>query len=120
MPTKVAISGSFAAVAISQWEDPDVGSRLRSAKGGNSGANIGSQQDDSLQAHRHRVTATSMGGNSAWGGGAYWASADGGSGPGFKDTDDQDGAVSDTMKGPTRLSAETRVKNIYINYIIKF
>lgn len=104
---------------IVQWEDPDASSRPASNVGAATGNAVGSRQDDSIQAHRHRVTASSMGGNQAWNGGAYWASADGASGPGYKDTDDADGAASDSVRGPTRLSGETRVKNVTVNYIIK-
>lgn len=108
---RVAISGANSAVLV-QYEDPDYDSRTSSN-------NLGSRQEDAFQGHRHRISAASMGGNQAWKGGAYWASADGASGPGYKDTDDGDGYPSDSSRGPSRSGKETRPRNVLANYIIK-
>jgi microcystin-dependent protein len=119
--TRIAISGANSAVIV-QHEDPDAAVRTASTVGANTAGNVGSVQDDAMQGHWHlvghangtasgaRPTNTATGGTvtiagSATGGG--WA------------VERALGAVDDGTNGTPRTSSETRVKNAYVNYIIK-
>ena len=78
--------------------DPDASSRTPSGVGGNIGDSVGSMQEDEFKTHTHEYTLfpESEGGIA---GGNYW----------------QEGAASTGATG----GAETRPKNIYVNWMIK-
>lgn len=105
--TKIAISGANTAV-INQWEDPDITTREANASGGNSGALVGSVEQDALQGHcheRNRQTNTAGGG----GGGRL-----------DQGTGNNTGAPADLSPyGAVRASSETRPQNAFMLYIIK-
>jgi microcystin-dependent protein len=107
--TKIAISGANSAVII-QWEDTDSTSRVAHASGGNTGANVGSAQEDTIKAHNHTGNYLGTNGNST------------GNGP-------YDGVAAVTSAialGPssaqvaTEGGTETRPPNVSVNYIIRF
>jgi microcystin-dependent protein len=124
--------------------DPDSVARTTSATGGNAGNNVGSSQEDSLASHRHAInlsaTTSSAGAHShgvirddgvviRWGDG-------GGNSSDRIDAADSDGSdprrLRTTVEGAhshtVSLSgqsgftgaADTRPKNVYVNYIIKY
>lgn len=122
--TRIAISGANSAV-ITQWEDPDIDSRLASNVGGNSGDGVGSRQADAMQQITGSFTTKNNSGNrgltNAAGIGAISTSGsttDFGSGAagGFRNSISFDSANSPNA----RTSTETRAKNSIVNYIIKF
>lgn len=86
-------------VDIGQGIDPDASSRTAMNTGGNSGDKVGSVQNDEFKSHNHPMNTQ---GNVASGGGysAYRPGTSGGSG--------------------SSGGAETRPKNAYVNYIIKY
>jgi microcystin-dependent protein len=121
--TKISISGTNSAV-ITQWEDPDQSSRDESASGGNSGASIGSRQQDALQAHKHGMTANLSGnetnsGATSGSGAASSATANLGAGSATQRQLFSRNYSADTSFGSPRLSYETRPSSITSNYIIK-
>ncbi|MEM8780962.1 MAG: tail fiber protein [Cyanobacteria bacterium P01_G01_bin.49] len=79
--------------------DPDASSRSASAEGGNTGDMVGSAQDDEFKSHTHVSTRENV--------------------PG--DTNMASGTAGFQNYGDTHAAggAETRPKNIYVNWIIK-
>lgn len=88
-------------------QDPDGSQRV-----------TGDFQFDSLQKHKHAITRGSMGGDRAWRGGWFWASADGDSGQQKGITDDNT-YLPDGNGGDVRVATETRPKNSAVYYYIK-
>lgn len=90
--------------------DPDAGSRAAN-NGGNSGDNVGSYQDDDVEAHKHDLTAT-----------FHATTGDGHNGGRIQLTD----RTSFSSLNPSEMvmsnfgGSETRMKNININYIIRY
>lgn len=100
---KITISGTATGMVVTQAEDPDVISRLAMAGGGTGvGILVGSTQRDELRSHDHFVAdgrgrTSENGPNQPWHGnnvGEYRTGFTGGN--------------------------ETRPKNVYVNYIIKY
>ncbi|WP_319561728.1 phage tail protein [Marispirochaeta sp.] len=96
--------------------DPDFESRDASVTGGNSGGQIGSIQSDAFQGHWHDVNIRIYydRGHSDYQN--ILAGNDGTS------TCDAKEIIEDTVNGygVPRVSKETRPRNIYVNYIIKY
>ena len=94
----------------SAGNDPDKATRTAMATGGNVGNLVGSIQADAFQGHQHN----------------YYYSQNGGSGnislndrnPYTNGT--TSGYVTDGSYGTPRPASETRVKNAYVNFCIKF
>ncbi len=83
--------------------DPDKASRTASNSGGQTGNNVGSLQADELKAHDHTIQLT----NSAGGfGGSLLGPVGGSTGP----------IISTNLT----IGNETRPKNVYVNFIIKY
>jgi len=78
--------------------DPDKASRSAIAPGGNGGVNVGSYQEDQFKSHTH--TSSWWGGQQFTHGGSFNMNAEGQTGPAG--------------------GSETRPKNAYVNYIIKY
>ena len=82
--------------------DPDAAART-SVNGGNSGAKVGSVEADGSKSHNHTVNAVGVtnfaGGSTGWG---------------FYGSGSTSGVVNSTGGN------ETRPKNVYVNYIIKY
>jgi microcystin-dependent protein len=97
--TKIAISGTNSAVIV-QWEDPDISTRLQAAVGGNTGANVGTRQDDQNLSHSH-------------GGNQFLTNN---SGTGILST----GAFIGNASIPASGGEQANPRNVYVNYIIKF
>lgn len=108
--TKIALSGTASGMVVTQAEDPDSQLRLAMFAGGGIGSVIGSVQGDQLKSHGHQTE-------------------------GFADTGNPDGSADRTNSyyfmhplrgGSFRLKVdptggnETRPKNAYVNYIIKY
>lgn len=118
--TKITISGTNAAV-VTQYMDPDVATRPALQSGGNTGANVGSYQDDSVQGHFHLLYS---GPNTSLGSQVFAFSA--GSSVGLSGVGDGStpthGKTIDEDKvsgfGLPKVSGESRAKNVYVNYII--
>lgn len=91
--------------------DPDASGRVASAIGGWSGDQPGSLQCDALQKHKHNYDKAINGGLGDKGKNVY--AADNSK---AETTDPIDSSTSD----PVRTATETRPKNIYVNYIIKY
>ena len=87
------------------YADPDAASRTNATAGGNSGNLVGSVQMDTFQSHNHTTTLRIE----AAGGGPY---------PNFL----RDGGSVGSINYPSTSTggAETRPKNVYVNYIIKY
>jgi hypothetical protein len=96
--------------------DPDKNTRIASNTGGITGNNVGSLQDDAFQGHRHEVNIIlngQAGSNqfnprsdlNSW----YWDAGD-----------IMRNAITDGTNGVPKVSSETRPKNVYVNYIIKY
>ena len=84
--------------------DPDAGARVANDTGGNTGDNVGSYQDDALQEHTHgyqRLDSHNFG-------------QAGSVNPENESTNQTTGANS------ARVSTETRAKNVYVEFYIKY
>ncbi len=95
--------------------DPDKATRIVSNTGGNAGNMVGSLQDDAFQGHIHqiitRTTPTSFGtGNIGFTNG----------GISYSDPYSISVPISDGTNGTPQTTSETRSKNVYMNYIIKY
>lgn len=108
-PTKITLSGANSAV-IQQWMDPDSTSRVAAQTGGNTGANIGSHQDDQFNSHSHRskILANAVAGSLA----------------GVARPDGTYAADTATPGTSTQNEAyggnQTNSINSYVNYFIKY
>lgn len=95
--------------------DPEAAKRLASWDGGWSGNQVGSVQDDAIQAHEHLYKMAIAGGTAAQGSPVFGQ---------YQTPDPQTtGLVAPTGYDPAiteRQAPETRVKNVYINFIIKY
>lgn len=100
--------------------DVEAASRTASNTGGNTGDNIGSAQDDSIQGHQHISTTQPI--NQTHDFSVTPSTGIRASTYGPSTTVDNapytGSPVNDGINGNPRLSPETRVKNININYII--
>lgn len=96
-PTKIVISGANSGV-IQQWEDPDASTREKGSTGGNSGATLGSVQDDKFRSHFHQIRSTP---------------ASSGSG------ENHFGANLAGINTESAGDNETRPLNLSVNYLIK-
>ena len=92
--------------------DPEADLRMPSANGANGGNAVGSLQVDDLKSHTHRMNY-SLGAYFGWAGG--W----GGIGGIHPVHAPSDGGTTDHLPTATG-GTETRPKNIYVNYIIKY
>jgi hypothetical protein len=83
--------------------DPDKASRVANGTGGNTGNNVGSEQADQFKGHTHTISnhgstnnySTLLGGTPAW---------------------DPGGTATTNTSGGN----ETRPKNVYVYYMIKY
>lgn len=114
--TRISISGANSAVIV-QYEDPDAASRVSNTNGANSGANVGSVQDDQLNSHKHLTDTYERAAS-----GNYFNAF------GTDGTVHANGHEANQSYGiPTSSYVytspnggnETRPKNAYVNYIIK-
>lgn len=108
--TRISISGANSAVIV-QYEDPDAASRASNTNGANSGANVGSVQTDAILYHNHSV-------------GSRDSTADDGVASGNREFI-SDYGYSGSNAGPLSNTSynggnESRPKNAYVNYIIKY
>lgn len=98
-----------------EYKDPDVDSRTANGLGNKDDA--GSKQSDAFQGHHHELYGKSGGGTTFTNTlGTNPASS-------YKTLANQsfvETAISDGINGTTRISSESRSKNMYVNYIIKF
>jgi microcystin-dependent protein len=99
--------------------DPDRTNRVAAASGGNSGDGVGSVQTDEIHSHGHRADWGQDGGKNVggpWirtvGEGMYW-------GTGYYTPVNVYGEAANQPIKPEG-GAETRPKNAYVNYIIKY
>jgi microcystin-dependent protein len=93
--------------------DPQAGQRTASGSGGWSGNQVGSVQDDAFQAHEHHYMQAIASGTASQGSPVF------GSNTQATTTD----AVMPEGYSPSitiRQAPETRVKNAYVNFIIKY
>ena len=95
--------------------------------GGNTGDNIGSVETDAFQGHFHNVYFPgTFGGSTHREYTDQNPGSDSGAAPNLLLNKTlggpvyADGAITDNVNGATRISSETRPKNVYINYIIKY
>jgi microcystin-dependent protein len=91
----------------STGRDPDVASRYASAPGGFTGDSIGSLQDDSIGPHTHALSLEGTAGSNA----NSAVSSETGSGAAID---------APVRSSGTNIRAETRPKNVYVNWIIKY
>lgn len=95
--------------------DPEATERAAPGSGGWSGNQVGSVQDDALQAHEHLYKMAIAGGTAAEGAPVFGS---------YQTPDPQTtGLVAPTGYQPAiteRQAPETRVKNAYVNFIIKY
>jgi microcystin-dependent protein len=125
-PTRIALSGTTVTPIITQWEDPNITNRGVSNIGGNSGANVGSRQEDEYLSHRHGTSVMNYSGigfgqcqtGTGRGGGVTVVSDPGGGIPtGAANVTDYIGGG--TLTASTQAATETRGRNLTVNYIIK-
>ncbi len=83
--------------------DPDKATRTAMAAGGNSGNNVGSVQSDELKSHSHPFRTANKGSASSYSGGSFHH---------------DNGAIN--THTASAGGTETRPKNAYVNYIIKY
>lgn len=102
----------------SAGNDPDAAGRTAMNTGGNTGDNIGSLQNDSIQGHGHVNRYNGLG--AAGGANHTSASPSGGSPFPGSNVDMITDPVNLSGYGSVRVSSETRPINAYVNYIIKF
>jgi len=109
-------------VDASAGNDPDTGARTAMAAGGNTGNNVGSIQADAFKLHKHgiRLSHETGGGHDSHG----FPQVDM-SGPMVTHSENQADASESTSSGsgnPLVSSGgnESRPKNAYVNYIIKY
>jgi len=91
--------------------DPDASTRTEMNKGGNTGASVGSVQTDAFQGHSHATNAITLSGVSRIANGAFHGSVR----PALNGA-----PVSEGANEEPRTSVETRAKNAYVNYIIRY
>lgn len=93
--------------------DPEAAKRIPSGSGGWSGNQVGSVQDDALQSHEHLYKMAIASGTAAQGGPVFGT---------YQTPDPQTtGLVAPTGSSITaRQAPETRSKNAYVNFIIKY
>ena len=97
--------------------DPDASSRTAKYAGGNTADNVGSYQDDAFQDHRHNLTLNGY--EQAYGQGAGgWSAEPHVHYSGMNKPSDDGGYTASTVGGTATVSAETRPKNIYVDYIL--
>lgn len=96
--------------------DPDKASRTAMNTGGNTGNNVGSVQTDAFQGHWHNFNTS----NTAAFGNAGGNDATIGGGSRIYSVIEVTSPKSDGSNGTPRTSSETRPKNAYVNYIIRF
>lgn len=99
-------------VTLRGWDngfgrDPDAASRVVLATGGNSGDNIGSYQVDAVQDHVHQYNVRPVVGNTV------------GGVAGSNGVSDGTNNINTSTMNSGNTSTETRMKNVYVNYIIK-
>lgn len=93
--------------------DPQADLRTASAPGGWSGDQVGSLQDDALESHEHLYKKAIVAGIAGEGSAVFG-------------TDETPDPQTSAMVAPTgsdlslRQAPETRVKNVYVNFIIKY
>lgn len=93
--------------------DPDASSRIAMNSGGNTGNNVGSLQEDAFQGHKHQT----LQGNGAGTNINYIPPSDGTFQGYYTNTSLP---IYDGISGNPRYTSETRPKNAYVNYIIKY
>ncbi|MBU0487030.1 MAG: tail fiber protein [Bacteroidetes bacterium] len=98
--------------------DPDKDNRVASKSGGNTGNNVGSLQNDAFQGHWHSyyTNYTSL----TTEGGANRVDEISTSNIGFTPVGRLGQPISDGTSGTPRTTSETRPKNVYVYYIIKY
>lgn len=113
--TKIAITGANSAV-ITQYEDPDAGSRASITIGSNS-SGLGSAQDHQITGHSHTISGTT---------GAQFpatvATAGGYNGTGGIFNGSSSTVLpygNNVIKADSTTGNETRPQNVYVNYIVK-
>jgi microcystin-dependent protein len=95
--------------------DPDIGIRNAQGPGGNSGDNVGSIQTDAMQGHRHSPLSPM----SAYLGLTAVATDAGGTNT-ISSAATTGNPATDGVNGTPRTSSESRPKNVYTNYFIKY
>ena len=100
-------------VTGSTVNDPDAASRTSNSGSGNTGNNIGSYEADAFQGHLHSTAApaTNIGGGTMYVQ-TIWTFTNGSGSP--------IGEPIEGAYGSPRFTTETRPKNVYVNYIIKY
>lgn len=96
--------------------DPDYLSRGASGTGGNTGANVGSYQQDAIQGHVHGENVSTNGGSGA-DHGITGTQTNGVAGT--NPTLPTSGPLNDGTNGVPRIASQTRPLNVYLTYIIK-
>ena len=106
-------------MAHGSTNDPDSGTRTADYTGGATGDNVGSYQADAFQDHRHNLTLNGY--EQAYGQGAGgWSAEPHVHYSGMNKPSDDGGYTASTVGGAAVVSAETRPKNIYVDYIIRY
>ena len=92
--------------------DPDKNSRTANRTGGATGNNVGSVQADAFQGHQHQYLERGGSGGSNW--------SMGSSNSKISPVVATENIVTDGNNGTPKVSSETRPKNAYVMYIIKY
>ena len=109
-------------VGVTANNDPDHGTRTAMNTNGQTGNNVGSVETDAFQGHYHSNLSIGVG-NGQVGVGVtslYYGSPSNGFGNSTLGTATIMSPVTDGANGAPRTTSETRPKNAYVNYIIKY
>jgi microcystin-dependent protein len=116
-------------VAGTSDEDPGKGNRTVTKTGGNSGNLVGSKQQDDFLSHKHTGTAESTGSAhkhntgidmGVYGGSGSFSKVRGSDTSGSAKGTDTSGAHTHPLNIANTGGSETRPRNVYVYYIIKF
>jgi hypothetical protein len=103
--------------------DPDKANRT-AINGGSTGNNVGSKQEDGIQGHRFLTGINTPSNQGTWGSNNTYTTTTAlvvtGASQATVYPAITSAAVTDGTNGTPRISSETRPKNVYVNYIIKF
>ena len=99
--------------------DSESGDRTAPATGAQTGNNVGSYQADAFQDHRHDLTLNGFEQDIGQGAGG-WSAEPHVHYSNMNKPSDDGGYTASTVGGTARKQVETRPKNLYVDFIIRY